>query len=55
MKLQRFQTVSPPLTAAEIKKISGVDHVFMSVMFGLDAESGKAIRKFIHDNRRGDG
>jgi hypothetical protein len=51
MKLQRFQRVSPPLSAAEIKKISGINHVFMSTMFGLDADSGKAIKKFIHDNR----
>jgi hypothetical protein len=55
MKLQRFQIVSPPLTAAEIKKISGVNYVFMSTMFGLDAESGKAIRKFIHDSGRTNG
>ncbi len=49
MKLQRFQTVAPPLTAAEIKKITGINYVFMGTMFGLDAESGKAIRKAIHD------
>jgi hypothetical protein len=52
MKLQRFQRVSTPLTAAEIKKLTGVNHVFMSTMFGLDAESGKAIRKFLHDEGR---
>jgi len=52
MKLQRFQKVNPPLTAAEIKKISGVNYVFMGTMFGLDAESGKAIRKAIHDSGR---
>lgn len=55
MKLQRFQRVSPPLTAAEIKKLTGVNHVFMSTMFGLDAESGKAIRKFLHDEDRSQG
>ena len=49
MKLQRFQTVSPPITAAEIKKITGVNYVFMDTMFGLDAEIGKAIRKAIQD------
>jgi hypothetical protein len=52
MKLQRFQHVSPSLTAAGIKKITGINYVFMSTMFGLDADSGKAIRKFIHDNRQ---
>jgi len=40
------------LTAAEIKRITGINHVFMSTMFGLDADSGKAIKKFIHDNRQ---
>jgi len=49
MKLRRFQTVAPPLTAAEIKKITGVNHRFMGTMFGLDVENGKAIRKAIQD------
>lgn len=52
MRLQRFQRVSPPITAAEIKKLSGVNHVFMGTMFGLDAENGKAIRKLLHDKGR---
>ena len=52
MNLQRFQRVSPPLTAAEIKTITGINYVFMSTMFGLDADSGKAVRKFIYDNGR---
>lgn len=52
MKLQRFQRVSPPLTAAEIKRLTGINYVFMSTMFGLDAESGRAIRKFLHDEGR---
>ena len=55
MKLQRFHRVTPPLTAADIKKITGVNYVFMSTMFGLDAESGKALRKFIHDGGRAQG
>ena len=55
MKLQRFRRVSPPLTAAEIKNITGINHVFMSTMFGLDAEGGKAVRKFLHDSNRLDG
>lgn len=52
MKLQGFQLVSPPLTAAEIKNITGINHVFMSTMFGLDANSGQAIQKFLYDNGR---
>ena len=52
MKLQRFQRIDPPLTAAEIKGITGVRYVFRSTMFGVNADSGKAIRKFVHDNNR---
>ena len=55
MKLQRFQRVSPPLSAAEIKTITGINYVFMSTMFGLDADSGKAVRKFIYDRDRATG
>lgn len=50
--LNRFERVSPRLTAAEIKSITGINHRFMSTMFGLDAEGGKAVRKFLHDNGR---
>jgi hypothetical protein len=49
MKLLKFKTVAPPLTAAEIKKITGVNHSFMQVMFGPHVESGRAIRKAIDD------
>ncbi|MBP9021238.1 MAG: hypothetical protein KBG01_06905 [Syntrophobacterales bacterium] len=52
MKLLDFQNVKPPMTAADIKRITGVDYVFMQTMFGLDATAGKAIRKFIVDNGR---
>lgn len=52
VSLQRFQRISPPLTAAEIKRITGVNYVFMSTMFGLDTDSGKAIRKFLHEEGR---
>lgn len=39
MKFQRFQHIWPALTAAEIKEITGINYVFMSTMFGLDADS----------------
>jgi hypothetical protein len=52
VQLNHFKKVSPPLTAAEIKNITGIKHVFMSTIFGLDAEGGKDIRKFLHDNNR---
>jgi len=52
MKLNHFLRVLPPVTAAEIKKITGINYRFMSTMFGLDMDSGKALMKFIHDNAR---
>jgi len=52
MKLSHFQKISPPVPAAEIKSITGVNHRFMQTMFGLDSEGGKALRKFMHDNNR---
>lgn len=52
MKLHQFQRVSPPLSAAEIKKITSINYRFMGTMFGLDAESGKAVKKFIYDDGR---
>lgn len=55
MKLNRFQKVTPPLSASEIKRVTGVNYSFMSTMFGLDAESGKAIRDFIGERGRADG
>lgn len=54
MKLRNFETVSPPLKAAEIKRITEIDHRFMSTMFGLDTDSGKTLRQHIHDRRARD-
>lgn len=51
MKLLRFQRVTPPLGAAEVKKVTGTNHVFMSTMFGLAADSGKDIKRFLNENR----
>jgi len=52
MKLLKFHRLSRPLTAAEIKSITGVEYVFMATMFGVDADSGKKIKKFLHDDGR---
>ncbi len=52
MKLLKFQRVNPPMTAAEVKRVTGVNYVFMQTMFGLDADGGKAVRKFMSDNGR---
>jgi hypothetical protein len=45
MKLNQFHTLSSPLSAAEIKDITGVNHRFMSTMFGVDADAGKKLYK----------
>ncbi|MBI4764961.1 MAG: hypothetical protein HY787_10190 [Deltaproteobacteria bacterium] len=52
MKLPDFRNIDPPMIAADIKRATGVDYRFMQTMFGLDAEAGKAIRKFIVDTER---
>jgi hypothetical protein len=52
MKLLDFQKVHPPMTAADVKKVTGIDYRFMQTMFGLDTASGKDIRKFMLDNGR---
>lgn len=52
MELKHYTRVSPPLSAPEIKTITGVNHRFLMTMFGLDAESGKSIRKYLSDNGR---
>jgi hypothetical protein len=52
MKLLDFQKVDPAMTAADVKRVTGVDYVFMQTMFGLDATGGKAIRRFMVDNNR---
>ncbi|MDG9670634.1 hypothetical protein ONV78_23045 [Hahella sp. CR1] len=52
MMLNRFQRVFPPLSASEIKEITGTNHRFMGTMFGLDAESGKLIRSYLNNNAR---
>ena len=52
MKLLDFRKIDPPMIAADIKKVTGVDYRFMQTMFGLDAEAGKAIRQFMIDTQR---
>jgi hypothetical protein len=51
MKLNKFHRLSRPLSAAEIKSITGIDYRFMTTMFGVDTESGKQIRKCLHDTK----
>jgi hypothetical protein len=44
MQLKNFINIMPALTAAEIKRITTVDYVFMGTMFGVDFENGKKIK-----------
>lgn len=52
MKLLDFQKVYPPMTAADVKRVTAKNYFFMQTMFGLDATGGKDIRKFMVDNGR---
>jgi hypothetical protein len=45
MKLQQFHLLGSPMSASEIKGVTGVNHRFMSTMFGVDADSGKKLYK----------
>ncbi len=47
MKLRNFRRVYAPLTAAEVKQLTGVNYRFMSTMFGLDEDSGRKIYKHL--------
>ena len=49
-KLEPFKLLSPPLSASEIKRITGINHSFRGTMFALDAESGEKVKSAI-DNR----
>ena len=45
MKLNQFHLLQTPMSASEVKSVTGVNHRFMSTMFGVDSESGKALYK----------
>ncbi len=52
MKLLSFRRVSPPLEAAEIKRITEVDYVFMQTMFGVGEDSGQKVMSHLHEDGR---
>ncbi len=45
MKLNQFHLLKSPMSASEVKGVTGVNHRFMSTMFGVDAENGKKLYK----------
>jgi hypothetical protein len=51
MTLDRFQRVDPPVPAAQIKEVTGTNHVFLGTMFSIDAEGAAALIAYIQ--RRG--
>ena len=52
MYLRNYSRVEPPMSAAEIKATTGINHVFMSTMFGLSEEAGKELRQRLHADGR---
>jgi hypothetical protein len=42
-KLKEFKILKKPISASDIKKISGVNYVFMQTLFAIDSETGKKI------------
>lgn len=50
MKLNQFRKLESPVSASEIKDITGINYRFMSTMFGIDAESGKKLFKEVRQH-----
>jgi hypothetical protein len=48
--LNSFKELSSPLSAKEIKSITGINYRFMSTMFGIDIESAKKVIEHIKEN-----
>jgi hypothetical protein len=47
MKLSPFHRIDPPVTAAEVKELTGVNYRFMGTMFNLDSESGRKLYEHV--------
>ena len=45
MKLNQFYLLKTPLSASDIKGITGINHRFMSTLFGVDSDNGKKLYK----------
>lgn len=50
MKLDKFKKLKKPLSASDIKKITGVNYRFMSTMFAVDKNSGDNLWEHISKN-----
>ena len=47
MKLNRFHRLDTPVSAAEVKEVTGNNHSFRGTMFGLGDESGQRLYQHI--------
>jgi len=52
MRLRQFSSLEIPISAAEIKEVTGVNYRFMSTMFAIDAESGRKLQAYISSRNR---
>jgi hypothetical protein len=50
MRLREFSHVSPAVTAAQVKEITGTNHRFTSTLFSLGEDGGKRVSQFIHEH-----
>ena len=48
--LSEFKELKNPLCASEIKKVTGVNYVFKSVMFCIGEEKGNILWNYIKEN-----
>jgi len=51
MKLNKFKILNDPLSASDIKKITGVNYRFMPTMFAVDKDSGDKLWDYLSENR----
>ncbi len=49
---KNFKLISPPLTASEIKTITGNNYIFMGTMFGIDKASGDKLINYLKAQNR---
>jgi len=53
MQLNHFKHLEQPVSASEIKEITGVNYRFMSTMFALDEDSGKKLYDHVLAQNKG--
>jgi hypothetical protein len=51
--LSGFNLVEPPVSASEIRELTGVKYYYRTTMFSIDAESGKKLLAFVNQRLAG--